>query len=127
MRPEENKEFEDRLKSRLDQKATDLDAYSLSRLGQARAHALAQQSKLPGWLHLPDWSIAGGLATATVAVLAFSFLLEAPQGTELPPITAGDLEILAAGEDLEFYDQLDFFRWLDEEGHAELKDAEKKA
>jgi hypothetical protein len=131
MRPEENleenREQEERLRSLLDKKAGELDSHTLSRLRQARSRALARQSKPAGRLQLPDWSIAGGLATATIAVLAFSFLLETPQDPGLPPVPAGDLEILASGEDLEFYDQLDFYHWLEEEGETELSDAENRA
>jgi hypothetical protein len=67
------------------------------------------------------------MATATIALLAFSFLLEAPPDSGLPPITAGDLEILASGEDLEFYDRLEFYHWLEEEGGTEQTDGETRA
>lgn len=127
MRPEENREHEDRLRSLLDRKAEELDGHTLSRLRQARARAIARGSKPAGWLRLPDWSIAGGMATATIALLAFSFLLEAPPDSGLPPITAGDLEILASGEDLEFYDRLEFYRWLEETGDMEQEDGETRA
>jgi hypothetical protein len=125
--PEKNRKQEELLRSLLDKKARELDSHTLSRLRQARAHALTRQSKPASRLQLPDWSIAGGLATATVAVLAFSFLLQSPQGPGLPQVPAGDLEILASGEDLELYDRLDFYRWLEEEGETEPTETENRA
>jgi hypothetical protein len=125
--PVENREQEERLRSLLDQKTEELDGHTLSRLRQARARALAAHAKPAGRLQLPDWSVAGGLATATIAVLAFSFLLETPREPGIPQVPAGDLEILASGEELEFYDQLDFYRWLEEEGKTEITDTENRA
>jgi hypothetical protein len=95
-------------KALLDESARDLDADILARLRQARDRALAAKPRPFFWL-LP----AGGLAAACVAVLAVALWWYQPsrpvavQGLE-------DLEIISSPENLELFDDLEFYGWLAE-------------
>ena len=107
-----NRAFEHKVKHVLDESVEDLDAHTLSRLKQARHRALDSASihHRPAWL-LPT----GGFAVAaSVAVLTVILWHGKPvdqdmmQGFE-------DLELLSSGESLEFYEDLDFYTWLEYE------------
>jgi len=106
--------------STLDQAADALDDATLRDLCRVRREALlaskpAASGKRPAWL-LP----MGGLATAaTVAILTTSLWLMSPENdpvAQLPPLE--DLVLLGDTESLEFYEDLDFYLWLDDEKDA---------
>lgn len=98
-----------RARAALDRSCEQIDEPTRARLRAARLRALAG-------LDAPR-SFAGGrrLAAASAALalaVAVSWWLRA-----LPPPLAleadlEDVEILTAAEDLELYDELDFYRWL---------------
>jgi hypothetical protein len=95
----------------LDKAVDELDGATQGRLRAARREALAARQSRPAWL-VP----LGGLATAaTVAVLALSlWLLPArQQPTALPSVE--DMVLLSDEAELEFYEDLDFYLWLDTE------------
>ncbi len=107
-------------KSTLDQAVDGLDTATLRDLRRVRREALlaskpAASGKRPAWL-LP----VGGLATAaTVAVLTVSLWLTSPENdsaVQLPPLE--DLALLGDAESLDFYEDLDFYLWLDDEKEA---------
>jgi hypothetical protein len=128
MKPEEQKTVEQQITSLLDQRAEELDGQTLSRLRQARSRALEQGP--PIWKRFPrasDWVLTGGFATATVALLAVTLWFDGAGEEMIPPVSAGDLEILASGEDLELYDQLEFYRWLEEQELDPSTDTNGKA
>jgi len=93
-------------KTVLDESVRELDAGVATRLRQARYRALDVKSKPFRWL-VP----ASGFAAVSVAVLAVALWLTQPsrpgpvQGVE-------DLEILSSGENLELFDDLEFYHWL---------------
>ncbi|MCF6324844.1 MAG: hypothetical protein L3J89_11075 [Gammaproteobacteria bacterium] len=104
----------------LDQAADELDDATLRDLRCVRREALlvsqaVASGKPPAWL-LP----IGGLATtATVAVLTVSLWwtpLENDPIVQFPPLE--DLALLGDAESLEFYENLDFYLWLDDEKEA---------
>jgi len=104
-------------KSTLDRAEDGLDVATLRDLRRVRREALlaskpAASEKRPAWL-LP----MGGLAAAaTVAVLTVSLWLaplENDPAAQLPPLE--DLALLGDVESLEFYEELDFYLWLDDE------------
>ena len=108
-------------KSTLDQAVDGLDDATLRDLRCVRREALlagkpSVSEKRSAWL-LP----VGGLATAaTVAVLTVSLWLTPPEhdlSTQLPPLE--DLALLGDAESLEFYEELDFYLWLDDEDEQE--------
>lgn len=102
----------DRIRQQLDTSARDLDAATLSRLNQARQSALqAAQKPVPRrWL----WpaTLAGAFSLA-LAVAVWPRLM--PETVPMP--TAGtlpdDFTMLAGSENLELYEELDFYAWLD--------------
>ncbi|MCF6339007.1 MAG: hypothetical protein L3J84_13865 [Gammaproteobacteria bacterium] len=107
-------------KATLDQAVDALDDATLRDLRQVRREALlagkpSASEKRRAWL-LP----VGGLATAaTVAVLTVSLWLTPPENdpaTQFLPLE--DLVLLGDAESLEFYEDLDFYLWLDDEKEA---------
>lgn len=104
----------ERIKESLDQQTDELDAATLSRLRQARARAVEemdrkQQRFKPGAI----W--AGGFATAALAV---TLVLVWPGNNTLPPEFAqevADIELLSDDHSIEFYEELDFYLWLEQQ------------
>lgn len=102
----------ERIRQQLDHTARDLDAATLSRLNQARQAALqaARASKPRPWL----WPMA--LATACSLALAVAIWPRVmPQPLSLPTAVAQpeDFTMLAGEEQLDLYEELDFYAWLD--------------
>lgn len=101
--------LEKQIKTTLDRSVEQLDADTLGRLRRARAAALtAAESKQPfSWLPLVS---SASLAMVVVAVI----LMVLPKE---PGLSAGldDLEMFSAADDLELYQEMDFYTWLAEE------------
>jgi hypothetical protein len=100
-------------KRALDAAADNLDAGTLARLRAARRQAIEQglhtpARARPGWL-LP----VGGFATAGI-VLAVAGLLwfSAPNGNFMQA-GVGDIELLTAHENPDFFTELEFYEWLE--------------
>ena len=111
-------EFENRLRQELEKGSDDLDPVIAARLQAARKTALAAADKpsFGGWRqHRP--LIAGSVT----AVLVLSVVIMAPwqQGNDETGLVAAmeDLELMSSKDGLEFYEQLEFYQWLDEQ-HA---------
>jgi hypothetical protein len=105
------------LNERLDHSVEALDVSTQARLRAARREALAASGvrSLSAWL-MPMGSLA---AVATVAVLTVSLWLLPPEkgmDDQLPPLE--DFALLSDSEGLEFYEDLDFYLWLDDEKKA---------
>jgi hypothetical protein len=108
----------------LDESADGLDAATLSRLNRARQAALAPRSRRSPRL----WLLPAGLAGACAMLLAVAIWRPhhaAPAAGDLgghPPVAAGDANTAGAtdtvvGDDsVEFYQDLDFYAWLDAQG-----------
>jgi hypothetical protein len=115
MKPEEA--FVKNVRQVLEQDLATFDPDLGARLSRAR-HATFDKagSRSRFWrpgLWLP--AVAGGMAAIVFAV---SFSLYSPA----PPVAtayAEDLEILATTDPLEFYEDLEFFAWLDETSRPE--------
>lgn len=91
----------------LDASARDLDAATLSRLNRARQAALAEVRPRRPWLLL-----APMLATAAALALAIGLAWRTPE--PLPAEDpAQDFAMLAEGQDLDLYADLEFYAWLD--------------
>jgi len=104
-------EFLRRVRADLDRSCSALDGQTLSRLNRIRHAALerkAQPRRAPVLLPF------GGLVTAVV--LVFAVMLNEP--TQVPdalPSGAEQLEyldLLSSTEDLDFYEELEFYQWL---------------
>ncbi|GAB4300374.1 MAG: DUF3619 family protein [Thiohalomonadaceae bacterium] len=97
------------VRAALDDSVTNLDAVTRSRLAQARARAQRPQRQRWYW-----WLPLGGAVLASL--FAAMLWLERPAllpGTAVDSAT--DFELLMANEDLELYQELDFYHWLAEE------------
>lgn len=95
----------------LDASTGSLDAATLSRLNRARQAALAQRRRSArAW-----WLPAAGLATSCALVLALVVWLPREQPGVVPAThtAALDADIAAADDGIEFYQDLEFYAWLD--------------
>ena len=116
-----DKDFLQKINAQLDESAEHLDAATLSKLNQARQRALAKldgstQGELSSVIAdtrrrwLPASAMAG---VAIVALGSFLFLQNVNN-----PVDNGNvdtLEIVASNNNLDMYEQLDFYMWLVEE------------
>jgi hypothetical protein len=114
----------DQARRLLDESAQALDAATLSRLNRARQAALAQRTprRRAAWVFLP-----AGLAGACALLLAVGVWHGRRAPTAMPAqaavaagangsaVNAGDLDMIASGDDLEMMQDLDFYAWLDEQ------------
>ena len=98
--------FETRIRDALDEGLDGIAPDVARRLRRARHEAIAQADRRS----LRRWAPAAALALASL-VLAAVILRPAEKPAELP-LTAADLEIIAADDSLQFYEELDFYQWL---------------
>ncbi|QBB69174.1 hypothetical protein ELE36_01605 [Pseudolysobacter antarcticus] len=105
----------------LDESARDLDAATLSRLNRVRQAALQQKRS-----RRVSWMLPAGLAGACAMVLAIGVWHGAVREPALPTLPnaelvhsvnwsngADDLELVANEDNIELYQDLDFYAWLD--------------
>jgi len=122
MTQKSEQKFLSRLSSTLDDSLTDIDDDVLSRLRHARMQAVEiadnsneQECKpvfatvFPSWL-APVSSVA---TFATVALVAISLWLNQPNLLDNNDLNSvKDMTILSSNDELEFYQNLDFYLWL---------------
>ena len=95
----------------LDASTQSLDAATLSRLNRVRQAALAQRRrKSRTW-----WLPAASLAASCALVLAVAAWYPHQRGGVAPATRAAatDAEVAAADDGIEFYQDLEFYAWLD--------------
>lgn len=99
-------------KQRLDQATDDLDNATLSRLQQARKHALARRESRASWIFrpLPMAGACGSVLTA--AALAILVVLHPSGQEEIENNLVADLGIITAEESVEFFEDIEFYQWL---------------
>lgn len=95
------------VRARLDRSAEELSPEIMNRLRQARRQAIEARPRRVPWL---VW--AGGLATAAVAILVMVLWWPAAPGLRHHEASLDDMELLTAGESLDVYEDLEFYRWL---------------
>jgi len=105
--------FLQRMKEQLDRELDELDPATARRLQKGRLAALEaaeRPHRNPLWMP--------GLALASVSVLAVALWLAIPQQSS-PDVSAfDDLELMADSQELEFYQEAEFYYWLAlEESH----------
>ncbi|MES9970617.1 MAG: hypothetical protein ABW092_11335 [Candidatus Thiodiazotropha sp.] len=118
-----DKEFLNRIKQDLDNSAEELDELTLARLGAARRRAVEAGSGSTGF-HLADILVLGR-GTRAVLVMAGLLLVASLlilRSTQPPPqdqlqalSLIEDMELLGAAEELEFYQDMDFYLWVTDE------------
>ena len=107
-------EFETQLSQHLNDSVDKLDAATLSRLNQARQTALSNPSKRR--FALPLWST--GVAASIAGV--FMIYLSLPIGIGIQHDLSDPLAGIALYEqdELDLYEDLDFYEWLELEQHG---------
>lgn len=104
-----------RARELLDQGTRELDAHTARRLQRARAAAL--RGEAPSRTVRPPWLMpAAGFAVAASLVVMVVMLLPGTPERATPQVASiEDIEILFAQDDLNLYEDLEFYAWLDEE------------
>jgi hypothetical protein len=110
--------FESNIRQGLDEAVDTLDANTLSRIHQIRTQAVEKEKiKTEGlqlnWLFNKQRLFVGGLATACVMVLAMMLLFNSP--TSIQTIPEEDIELISSSDNLEFFEDLEFYEWLEED------------
>ena len=106
-----------KVKAELDSSCDRLDGYTQSRLNSIRHAALESSGSKPGRALLAPF---GGFATACVLVLLVSVFYQDTTAPASPGIQEGqgspleDIDILTSTETLDFYENLEFYQWLEE-------------
>ncbi|MBP1717175.1 MAG: hypothetical protein H6Q43_613 [Deltaproteobacteria bacterium] len=109
---ERENQFVEKIRGFLDESTESLNPKIRLRLQESRTQALKAVEKRHAWfLSFPQWITVGGLATATTAILIFFFWLNVPS-LEAPTKQVEDFEIITSKEQIDFYQDLEFFRWL---------------
>jgi len=110
---DKEKRFVDNVRKALDLDADNLDAGTQSKLTRMRHQALEAGERkgfdIRQWFTRP---VIGWTATACLIVLGLTIYMKQPNGST--PLLE-DIELLAAEDNLEFYDSLEFYAWLAEE------------
>lgn len=113
-----DREFEARTKAAFDASVSGLDAATHAKLTRARRRAIDALDAPPlmSWrsARVPQAALAGVLLAAVSAWLMFG--QEEPIDQDFETIaTERDLELLLDGEELEMFEDLDFYAWLEEQ------------
>lgn len=113
-------ELVERIRRRLDQQVGDFDDATLSRLETARRQALAAadrprrswwRTRGSGGVFAGDWLLpAGAFASVVATAVALSLMVADPGDGVAREVD--DLELLTAGEEIELYENLEFYLWL---------------
>jgi len=112
----------ERIRRHLDQQIDGYDDATLSRLEQARRRALATADRRPRpWWRMRDYGSAwllpaGAFASIVATAVALSIMVAEP-GNGLAR-EVDDLELLTSGEEIELYENLEFYEWLQDREHT---------
>ena len=87
-----------------------LDAGTLSQLRDARVRAVEAAGER-GFFRIPNWMRAGAFATAVAAVMVFMIWVDPPR-PELPVKSPDEFEIVLNADNMDLYEDLDFYEWL---------------
>ena len=75
---------------------------------QASRHAAVEQLQKPRWTWQP---VAGIAVAASVALIVFGVVTLQTNDSDMIH-HADDMSLLSSGEDFEFYENLEFYQWL---------------
>ncbi len=106
------KHFLEETKDLLNRGIENLDSRATQRLGHIRKNALsAVEGKASRFFLSLRWIMFGGLATATMAAVVFFFWLNTSP-VDFPVRHIEDFEIITSKERIDFYQDLEFYRWM---------------
>ena len=105
-------------KRALDEAEKNLDAGTVARLRAARREAIEQGLPHPSRMR-PGWLLPlGGFATAGVVLAVAGLLWFSAPNPNLLQANVSDIELLTAHENPEFFADLDFYDWLEDNNNA---------
>ena len=102
-------------KSTLENNVEQIDEQTQARLNAARRQAVeACSSKQTIAARFSNWILpVGGLATLGAALLVAVTLWTLPAEKEIEPMAVlEDINLLTGSEDIDFYQELEFYEWL---------------
>ena len=112
-------DFLQNINASLSQSEENIDTDTRAQLRKARKQALGKLPHNNGSGEWSRWMLPGGaaLATLTITVVIYSFSISlSTKNTDFPgtELRAGteDIFIISAQEDLELYEDLEFYEWL---------------
>ena len=109
---EQEKRLLEKAKSLLSEAAENLDSQTKRRLERIRLDALSSaEAKEARFFPRPGWVTAGAFAAAGMAAVAVFFWLRTSTG-DFPDKHIEDFEMITSTEDMDLYENLDFYRWL---------------
>jgi len=107
------REIVDKARRLFAESAMGLDGQTRSKLAQARAKAVEAAGARKGrWFPAPSTLVpVGGVAAAA---LALALIWQGPglQSDSMETAVLSDLDILLEGEELDLFEELDFYAWL---------------
>lgn len=114
--PNEERKATKLAKQALDSYAESLDAETLSKIGSVRRQVLEGINKPMPWYS--SWFVmaGGGIAAAALALIVTLRIATESEFDAIP--ATEDIELLVSGEELDFFDQLEFYQWLEEDKSA---------
>ena len=105
-------------KRALDDAEKNLDAGTVARLRAARREAIEQGLRRPARLR-PGWLLPmGGFATAAIVFAVAGVLWFSAPNPNLLQTNVSDIELLTAHENPDFFADLDFYDWPDNDSDA---------
>lgn len=100
--------LEKNIRVELDRAADDIDAATLSRIRQIRARAIERtDAGVTNWFGV----VSGALATTCVMLFAVMIMLN--NEPVVTPLPAEDLEMISSLDELDLYQDLEFYQWLE--------------
>jgi hypothetical protein len=109
---EQERRLLEKAKDLLTGSAEDPDSRTKQRLEHIRLAALSAAEKKHVRFLLPTrWVTVGAFAAAAMAVVAVFFWLRTSTG-DFPNKHIEDFEIIASKEQIDLFDNLEFYRWL---------------
>lgn len=112
MSTQQEQDFLESARTKLEASVNALDAHTLSRLHSARSHAVEAAGRQPFW-RAPDWLLPlGAVASATLVLVVGSVLWMSNPPDNYAALAPEEREIVASEDNLEIYTDLDFYHWL---------------
>jgi hypothetical protein len=109
---EQEKRLLEKAKGLLSEAAENLDSQTRRRLERIRLDALsAADGKEARFFPRSRWVTVGAFAAAGMAAVAVFFWLRTSTG-DFPDKHIEDFEIIASTDNIDLYENLDFYRWL---------------